>query len=148
MTRCTRASGAGEGKPFEPTHTTSVDDFKADFDAHMNGNVQSFICPVKAVLEKAMVKAQDGQIITPDVSAGMLHGITRRFVLEEVAPETPDALEIPTPTFVAAGPEAAGGSVPNVPGWRCEVTRRHRRGPKRERPRAAGPDVNTATQAS
>ena len=29
---------------------------------------------------------KDGQIITPDVSAGMLHGITRRFVLEEVAP--------------------------------------------------------------
>ncbi|MCH2134971.1 MAG: branched-chain-amino-acid transaminase [Phycisphaerales bacterium] len=29
---------------------------------------------------------KDGSIITPDTSAGMLHGITRRFVIEEVAP--------------------------------------------------------------
>jgi len=30
--------------------------------------------------------AKDGIIVTPDTSAGMLHGITRRFVVEEVAP--------------------------------------------------------------
>jgi len=29
---------------------------------------------------------KDGAIVTPDTSAGMLHGITRRFVMEEVAP--------------------------------------------------------------
>lgn len=29
---------------------------------------------------------KDGTIVTPDTSAGMLHGITRRFVMEEVAP--------------------------------------------------------------
>ena len=29
---------------------------------------------------------KDGRISTPDTSAGMLHGITRRFVIEEVAP--------------------------------------------------------------
>ncbi|MCH2137801.1 MAG: branched-chain-amino-acid transaminase [Phycisphaerales bacterium] len=29
---------------------------------------------------------KDGEIITPDTAAGMLHGITRQFVMEEVAP--------------------------------------------------------------
>lgn len=61
---------AGEGTPFEPTVSTTVDDFMADMDSHMRCNVQSFICPVKAVLEKAMVKAQDGQIISLSCAMG------------------------------------------------------------------------------
>ena len=61
---------AGEGTPFEPKVTSTVEDFKADFDSHMSANVQSFICPVKAVLEKAMVKAQDGQVISLSCALG------------------------------------------------------------------------------
>ena len=61
---------AGEGKPFEPKVSTTVDDFMADMDSHMRCNVQSFVCPVKAVLEKAMVKAQDGQIISLSCTMG------------------------------------------------------------------------------
>eukprot|EP01046_Picozoa_sp_COSAG06_P084359 COSAG06_NODE_31170_length_526_cov_0.573770_1_plen_67_part_10 len=45
---------AGAGTPFEPTVSTTADDFVADMDKHLRANVQSFICPVKAVLEKAM----------------------------------------------------------------------------------------------
>ena len=61
---------AGQGHSFEVKHTTSAEDFTDDFSTHMSANVQSFICPVKSVLEKAMVKAQDGQIISLSCAMG------------------------------------------------------------------------------
>ncbi|MEE8130845.1 MAG: aminotransferase class IV, partial [Vicinamibacterales bacterium] len=36
---------------------------------------------------------RDGRLITPSASAGILHGVTRRFVMEELGPELGHVVE-------------------------------------------------------